>query len=76
MNARIWRWLDSIATNNPIQINGTVPMFEHLGFGSLSISADYKSEVGFVGVPFTDLMFTDGILYAVYENVGDGSQSF
>lgn len=45
------------------------------GFGDFS-GGDYKSGLVFTELGFTDMMFTDGILYAVYENMGNGSESY
>ena len=44
-------------------------------FGSPDFSADYKA-LAFSTMDFSDLMFDDGSLYAVYQGVGSGSQSF
>ena len=46
-----------------------------LGFGSLN-GDDYKSELAAAGILFTDLMFTDEIMYAIYEGVSDGSMVY
>ena len=46
------------------------------GFGILNAGADYKSALGFSALPFVDLMFTDNSQYAVYENVGNGSETY
>ena len=43
-------------------------------FGELFLE-DYKARA-FSSLSFTDVMFTDEILFAVYENVGDGTQSW
>ena len=45
------------------------------GFGALD-GDDYKSELAAAGILFTDLMFTDEILYAIYEGVSDGSMVY
>jgi len=45
-------------------------------FGAADDSAyDYKA-LAFSAVPFADVMFDDGAMYAVYEGVGDGSESW
>ena len=43
-------------------------------FGELFID-DYKSDA-YSSLPFTDLMFTDETLFAIYEGVDNGSQSW
>ncbi len=43
--------------------------------GSASLTSNYKGNAWFV-MPFTDLMFTDSTMHAVYEGVDSGSQSF
>ncbi len=43
-------------------------------FGEL-FAEDYKA-AAFSSLPFTDVLFTDEILFAVYENVGSGTESW
>lgn len=43
--------------------------------GSASLTANYRGAV-WSTLPFTDLMFEDGLNDAVYEGVGDGSESY
>ncbi len=43
--------------------------------GSASLTANYRGAV-WSTLPFTDLMFEDGVNDAVYEEVGDGSESY
>ncbi len=65
-----------IGTNDPNTSlwNGT-NIRDALGFGTIN-GEDYKSTVGFTGLLFTDIMFTDEVLYAVYENIGNGSMTY
>ncbi len=63
-------------TNDPnASLWNTINIRDDLGFGSLS-GDDYKSELAAAGILFTDLMFTDEILYAIYEGVSDGSMVY
>ena len=63
-------------TNDPnTSLWNTTNIRDAIGFGTLN-GEDYKSELASSGVLFTDLMFTDEILYAVYENVSDGSMMY
>ena len=65
-----------LGTNDPnTSLWNTTKIRDLTGFGTLN-GEDYKSEVAFTGVLFTDIMFTDEILYAVYENIGDGTMTY
>ncbi len=58
---------------SPAESGGWGDVFDQAsGFGSLSLTDRYKT-TAYGTMPFTDLMFTDGILSAVYEGVGDGT---
>ena len=65
-----------IATNDPVNSlwNGT-NIRDAIGFGDIE-NGDYKTEIAFTELMFTDLMFTDEIQYAVYENIGSGSETY
>ena len=66
-----------IATNDPSESlwNGT-NIRDVNGFGLLNSGGDYKSGLGFSSLFFFDVMFTDNSQYAVYEGIGDGTETY
>ncbi|MCB9791480.1 MAG: hypothetical protein H6741_02020 [Alphaproteobacteria bacterium] len=65
-----------IATNDPAnsQLNSTT-IADTSTFGTPTGLQDYKANA-FTSLPFQDLMFTDGTMFAVYEAVDAGTQGF
>jgi len=53
----------------------TTSMLDNTAFGSPDFITDYKASA-FANLSFEDMLFEDGTLHAVYESVGNGTETF